>query len=223
MRILVVEDEIKMARALRRGLENEGYSVDISSDGESALSRAAEYDYDAMILDVMLPGRDGFAVCESLRVQGRWLPILMVTARDDVVDRIRGLDVGADDYLVKPFAFGELLARVRSLIRRVPDERPPVLEVGDVRLDPAAHTVTRAGILVPLSAREFALLEYLMRHSGEVVNRSRILEHVWDYNYAGASNVVDVYVGYLRKKLERPFSRPLFRTVRGVGYAVVPS
>jgi len=223
MRILIVEDEIKMARALRRGLETEGYSVDVSSDGEEALFRAAEYEYDAMILDVMLPGRDGFAVCESLRAQGRWLPILMLTARDDVVDRIRGLDVGADYYLVNPFAFGDLLARVRSLIRRVPDERPPVLEVGDVRLDPAAHTVARGGILVALSPREFALLEYLMRHSGEVVTRTRILEHVWDYNYSGASNVVDVYVGYLRKKLELPFRRPLFRTVRGVGYAVVSS
>ena len=221
MRILVVEDEIKMARALRRGLEREGYAVDTASDGEEGLFRATEDEYDAVVLDVMLPGRDGFAVCESMRTRGRWVPVLMLTARDGVEDRIRGLDVGADDYLVKPFAFGELLARLRALIRRGPDERPSILEVGDVTLDPAAHTMNRAGRAVFLSPREFALLEYLMRHPGEVVSRTRILEHVWDYNYDGASNVVDVYIGYLRKKLELPFGRPFLRTIRGVGYALV--
>ncbi|MFN2545285.1 MAG: response regulator transcription factor [Actinomycetota bacterium] len=220
MRILLVEDEIKMARAIRRGLEQEGYAVDVVNGGEEAVFQATENDYDALILDVMLPGLDGFEVCHALRGRGRWAPVVMLTARDAVEDRIRGLDVGADDYLVKPFAFGELLARLRALIRRGAQERPTVLEVEDVELDPAAHRVSRAGLHVELSAREFALLEYLMRHSGRVLTRRQILEHVWDYNYDGLSNVVDVYVGYLRKKIERPFGRPIIRTVRGVGYAI---
>src|SRR5437588_2853657 len=220
MRILLVEDEIKMARALRRGLEHEGYAVDVSADGEDALFQGSENDYDAIVLDVMLPGQDGFDVCRALRERGRWAPVLMLTARDAVGDRIHGLDAGADDYLLKPFAFGELLARLRALIRRGPHERPPVLEVQDVVLDPAAHRVTRAGQEIELSGREFALLEYLMRHAGEVLTRRRIMEHVWDYNYEGLSNVVDVYVGYLRKKLERPFGSTLIRTVRGVGYVI---
>jgi two-component system, OmpR family, response regulator len=223
MRILLVEDELKMARALRRGLEQEGYAVDMSADGDDALSRAVEFEYDVIVLDVMLPGRDGFSVCRELRGRGRWAPVLMLTARDAVEDRIRGLDAGADDYLVKPFAFGELLARLRALVRRGASERPPVIAVGDVALDPAAHTVTRDGRPVELSPREFSLLEFLMRHPGEVVGRTRILEQVWDVNYEGFSNVVDVYVGYLRRKLEQPFGRPLIRTVRGVGYAVEPS
>ncbi|HCO04298.1 MAG TPA: DNA-binding response regulator [Actinobacteria bacterium] len=220
MRILIVEDEVKMARAIRRGLEHEGWTADVAPDGDEGLARASNETYDAVVLDVMLPRRDGFAVCEALRARGRWVPVLMLTARDAVDDRIRGLDVGADDYLVKPFAFGELLARLRALIRRGPSERPQVLCVGDVELDPAAHAVTRAGQAVELSAREFALLEYLMRHPGEVVSRTRLLDHVWDYEYGGGSNVVDVYVGYLRRKLERPFGRPFIRTVRGVGYGV---
>ena len=220
MRILLVEDEIKMARALRRGLEQEGHAVDLCGDGDEALSKALEYEYDAVVLDVMLPHKDGFSICRELRVQHRWAPVLMLTARDAVEDRIRGLDAGADDYLVKPFAFGELLARLRALVRRGPSERPAVLTVADVTLDPAAHTVTREGRAVDLSAREFALLEFLMRHPGEVVSRSRILEQVWDYSYTGYSNVVDVYVAYLRRKLERPFGRSLIRTVRGVGYVL---
>ena len=214
---------MKMARAVRRGLEQEGYAVDVTGDGDDALSRAEEYDYDAIVLDVLLPRLDGFSVCGALRRNGRWAPVLMLTARDAVEDRIRGLDVGADDYLVKPFAFGELLARLRALIRRGPPDRPPQLRAADVVLHPAAHTVARAGTKVDLSAREFALLEYIMRNAGQVVSRSRILEHVWDYNYNGLSNVVDVYVGYLRKKLEKPFGRPFLRTVRGVGYSVDPS
>jgi two-component system OmpR family response regulator len=220
MRILVVEDEFKMARAVRRGLEQEGYAVDVASEGESGLLRALHEDYDAIVLDVMLPGRDGISVCRQLREHGRWAPVLILTARDAVDDRIRGLDAGADDYLVKPFSFGEFLARLRALVRRGVVERPSALTTDDVVLDPATHTVTRAGATVDLSRREFALLEFLMRHSGEVVSRARILEHVWDVNYAGFSNVVDVYVGYLRKKLEVPFDRPLIRTVRGVGYGV---
>jgi two-component system OmpR family response regulator len=220
MHILLVEDELKMARALRRGLEQEGHSVDSATDGDDALSRGVEFEYDAIVLDVMLPGRDGFSICRELRGRDRWAPVLMLTARDAVEDRIRGLDAGADDYLVKPFAFGELLARLRALVRRGVSERPAVLTVGDVELDPAAHTVTRDGSLVDLSVREFSLLEFLMRHDGEVVSRTRILEQVWDVNYDSFSNVVDVYVGYLRRKLEQPFGRPFIRTVRGVGYVV---
>jgi two-component system OmpR family response regulator len=220
MHILLVEDELKMARALRRGLEQEGHSVDSATDGDDALLRGVELEYDAIVLDVMLPGRDGFSICRELRARDRWAPVLMLTARDAVEDRIRGLDAGADDYLVKPFAFGELLARLRALVRRGVSERPAILSVGDVELDPAAHTVTRGGSLVGLSVREFSLLEFLMRHAGEVVSRTRILEQVWDVNYDSFSNVVDVYVGYLRRKLEQPFGRPFIRTVRGVGYVV---
>lgn len=220
MRILLVEDEVKMARALRRGLEREGYAVDVAVDGHEALSRGCEYDYDTIVLDVMLPELDGFSVCEELRSRGRWAPVLMLTARDATGDRIRGLDVGADDYLIKPFAFGELLARVRALIRRGAGERPAELRVDDVLLDPAAHLVLRSARQVDLSPREFSLLEFLMRHPGEVVTRTEILEHVWDYDYGRSSNVVDVYVAYLRKKLEQPFDRPFIHTVRGVGYMV---
>jgi len=221
MKILLVEDELKMARAIRRGLEQEGYAVDVVADGNDAVRRGLYEDYDAIVLDVMLPGLDGFAVCRELRAKDRWAPVLMLTARDAVEDRIRGLDAGADDYLVKPFSFGELLARLRALVRRGAAERPATMEVGDVALDPATHAVTRAGEPVEVSAREFALLEFLMRHAGEVVSRSRILEHVWDVNYDGFSNVVDVYVGYLRRKLDVPGEdRSFIRTVRGVGYGV---
>jgi len=223
MHILLVEDELKMARALRRGLEQEGHSVDSATDGDDALARGVEFEYDAIVLDVMLPGRDGFSICRELRARDRWAPVLMLTARDAVEDRIRGLDAGADDYLVKPFAFGELLARLRALVRRGVFERPAVITVGDVVLDPAAHTVTRDGRPVDLSVREFSLLEFLMRHAGEVVSRTRILEQVWDVNYDSFSNVVDVYVGYLRRKLEQPFGRSFIRTVRGVGYVVEAS
>jgi len=222
MRVLVVEDEVKMARASRRGLEQEGYAVDTAADGDQGWFQASEHPYDAIVLDVMLPDVDGFEVCRRLRAAGRWAPVLLLTARDAVPDRIDGLDAGADDYLVKPFAFGELLARVRALVRRGAMARPVVLTCGDVALDPAAHTVTRAGQPVELSPREFALLEFLLRHPGEVVTRTAILEHVWDYDYDGLSNVVDVYVGYLRRKLEQPFGRTLIRTVRGVGYALDP-
>jgi two-component system OmpR family response regulator len=222
MRILLVEDEPKMAAVVARGLRHEGYAVDIACDGDAALFQARVYEYDAVILDVMLPGIDGFEVCRAMRDEGRWSPVLMLTARDHVDDRIRGLDVGADDYLVKPFSFGELLARVRALLRRRPRERPTVLRAGDIELDPAAHEVTRAGQEVGLTGREFALLRYLMENPDEVLTRTRLLEHVWDANYDGPSNIVDVYVGYLRKKLEQPFGRPLIKTVRGVGYTLEP-
>ena len=222
MRILLVEDEVKMARVLRRGLEQEAYAVDVCVDGDDAVRRGLDNDYDAIVLDVMLPGRDGFSVCRELRKRGRWSPILMLTARDAVDDRIRGLDAGADDYLVKPFAFGELLARVRAMVRRGAPERPATLQVDDLMLDPATHTVRRGDRSVDLTPKEFALLEFLLRHPDEVLSRTRILEHVWDVNYDGFSNVVDVYVGYLRRKLETS-GRPLIQTVRGVGYLVASS
>jgi len=220
VRLLVVEDDAKLARALGRGLRHEGYAVDVAADGDAAVMQAAVWDYDAIVLDVMLPGRDGLAVCRALRERDCWAPVLMLTARGQVADRIRGLDVGADDYLVKPFDFGELLARLRALVRRAPPERPARLQVGDLVVDPATHAVTRAGVPVALTAREFAVLEFLARNAGEAVTRARLLDHVWDENFTGSTNIVDVYVGYLRRKLERPFERPLIRTIRGVGYAL---
>jgi two-component system OmpR family response regulator len=218
MRILLVEDDVKLARALARGLRRHAYAVDVADDGEQALARCTVYDYDLVVLDVMLPGRDGFAVCRTLRERGAGQPVLMLTARDAVDDRIRGLDAGADDYLPKPFDFGELLARIRALLRRGAAGRPAQLRVGDLVVDPATHRVQRAGRPVELTAREFAVLEYLARHPEEAVSRTRLLEHVWDANFEGSTNVVDVYVGYLRRKLERPFERPLITTVRGVGF-----
>jgi two-component system, OmpR family, response regulator len=220
VRLLLVEDDAKLARAVGRGLRHEGYAVDVVDDGDAALTRAAVWDYDAVVLDVMLPGRDGFEVCRTLRQRECWAPILMLTARGRVGDRIRGLDVGADDYLAKPFDFGELLARLRALVRRVPAQRPVRLEIGDLIVDPSTHEVARAGVPVVLTAREFAVLEYLARRAGEAVTRASLLDHVWDENFAGSTNIVDVYVGYLRRKLEQPFGRPLIRTIRGVGYAL---
>jgi two-component system OmpR family response regulator len=222
MRLLVAEDDEKLAHAVARGLRAEGHAVDLAADGESALLQAAVYDYDAVVLDVMLPQRDGFSVCRALRDRDCWSPVLMLTARAGVDDRIRGLDAGADDYLAKPFDFGELLARLRALMRRAPSERPPQLETGDLVVDPATRRVTRAGADVELTAREFAVLEYLARHPGEVITRTRLLDHVWDENYLGSTNIVDVYVGYLRRKLEQPFGRGLIRTVRGVGFVLEP-
>jgi two-component system, OmpR family, response regulator len=222
VRLLVVEDDAKLARALGRGLRHEGYAVDVVGDGDAAVMQAAVWEYDAIVLDVMLPVRDGLEVCRALRERECWAPVLMLTARGQVSDRIRGLDVGADDYLVKPFDFGELLARLRALVRRAPPERPVRLEVGDLVVDPATHEVTRAGTSVELTAREFAVLEFLARNAGEAITRARLLDHVWDENFTGSTNIVDVYVGYLRRKLEQPFDRPLIRTIRGVGYALEP-
>src|SRR5437867_8095211 len=192
MRLLVVEDDVKLVRALERGLAREGYTVDLARSGDDALSRAREHEYDAVLLDLMLPGLDGFSVCERLRRSDALVPVLMLTARDDVSDRIQGLDAGADDYLVKPFDFGELLARLRALIRRGPTERPSVVTVGDLQIDPAKRIVMRANNEVELTPREFALLEFLAKHAGEVVSRARLLEHVWDEHYSGSTNVVDV-------------------------------
>jgi two-component system OmpR family response regulator len=218
MRVLVVEDEVKMAGLLRRALEEEGYSVDVAARGEDALWLGTENTYDAIVLDLMLPDLDGFEVSRRLREAGRWSPVLMLTARDAVADRVAGLDAGADDYLTKPFSFAELLARLRALMRRGAGERPSVLRVGDLELDPARRTVSRDGTRIDLTAKEFALLEYLMRHPGEVLTRTQLIEHVWDFAYDGDSNVVDVYIRYLRNKVDRPFGNDSIRTVRRAGY-----
>ena len=213
-----MEDDVKMASVLRRGLEHEGYAVDVVGTGDDALWAAQEFELDAVVLDAMIPAPDGYEVCRRLRHDGRWMPILMLTARDSVADRVTGLDAGADDYLVKPFAFDELFARLRALVRREPVERPTRLESDGLVLDPAAKTVTVDGERVDLSAKEFALLELFLRHPGEVLSRSRILDHVWDFAYEGGSNVVDVYVRYLREKIDRRFGRDWIETVRGHGY-----
>jgi two-component system, OmpR family, response regulator len=216
--VLVVEDETKMAALLRRALEREGYAVDVTESGVDAVWMGSENDYDAILLDVMIPPPNGFDVCRTLRDRGRWAPVLLLTARDTVEDRVAGLDAGADDYLGKPFSFAELSARLRALTRRGAQERPTVLEVAGLRLDPASHSVTRDGVPIELSPKEFALLETFMRRPGEVVSRTELLEHAWDFAYEGTSNVVDVYVRYLRRKVDRPFDRDSIETVRGVGY-----
>ena len=222
MRLLVAEDDTKLARALAKGMRHEGYAVDVAETGDDALTYARVWDYDAIVLDVMLPGRSGFDVCRALRERDCRAPVLMLTARRAVTDRITGLDAGADDYLVKPFDFGELLARVRALVRRGPRERPLQLEVDGLVVDPATRTVTRDGRAVELTPREFALIEFIAAHSGEELSRARLIDHVWDMNYTGSTNIVDVYVGHLRRKLEQPFGRPLIRTVRGVGFVLGP-
>jgi two-component system, OmpR family, response regulator len=218
MRVLVVEDDVKMAGLIRRGLVEEGLAADIAGTGDDALWMAAATEYDAVVLDVMLPGTDGFEVCRRLREAGTWSPVLMLTARDAVEDRVAGLDAGADDYLTKPFSFAELLARLRALARRPALERPAILELADLRLDPATRQVWRGETEIPLSAKEFALLETFMRRPGEVLSRYQLLEHCWDYGYENRSNVVDVYVRYLREKIDRPFRRTSIETVRGAGY-----
>jgi two-component system, OmpR family, response regulator len=218
VRVLIVEDEVKMAALLKRGLEEEGYAVDTAGDGQQALWLGTENPYDAIVLDVMLPDLDGFEICKRLREAGRWSPVLMLTARDDVPDRVAGLDAGADDYLTKPFAFAELVARLRALVRRGAPERPAALRVGDLVMDPATRRVARQDVPIELTAKEFALLEYLLRHPGEVLSRAQLIEHVWDFAYDGDSNVVDVYVRYLREKVDRPFGSDSIETVRGAGY-----
>jgi len=218
MRVLVVEDQVKMARLLRRGLESEAIAVDVAGGGEDALWMAGSTDYDAIVLDVMLPGIDGFETCSRLRKEGVWAPVLMLTARDAVEDRVAGLDGGADDYLTKPFSYSELFARLRALVRRGSGERPTVLEAGDLRMDPARRRVWRGEAEISLSAKEFALLETFMRRPGDVLSRYQLLEHVWDYGYENRSNVVNVYINYLRGKIDAPFGTDSIETVRGVGY-----
>jgi two-component system OmpR family response regulator len=218
VRVLIVEDDLRMAGLVRRGLTREGLSADVAGTGEDALWMAEAHDYDADVLDVMLPGIDGFETSRRLRAQGIWAPVLMLTARDSVADRVAGLDAGADDYLVKPFAFAELLARLRALARRGDPERPAVLEVGGLRLDPATRRAWRGDDEIPLSAKEFALLETFMRRPDEVLSRLHLLEHAWDFAYENRSNVIDVYIGHLRSKIDEPFGRRSLETVRGAGY-----
>jgi two-component system OmpR family response regulator len=218
MRVLLVEDELRMASLIRRGLAEEGFGADIAPTGEEALVAAEAHEYDAIVLDVMLPGISGFETCRRLRESGVWAPVLMLTARDSVEDRVAGLDTGADDYLAKPFAFAELLARLRALARRGDPERPAVLEVGDLRLDPATRGVSRGTSAIDLSPKEFSLLQTFMRRPGEVLSRYFLLEHAWDFAYENRSNVVDVHIRQLRRKVDEPFGRNSIETVRGVGY-----
>ena len=218
MRILVVEDETTMAESLRSGLEGEGFAVDVAADGEEGLWYAAEVDYDAIILDLMLPKVNGFQVCSRLRERDDWTPILMLTAKDGHLDEAEGLDTGADDYLTKPFSFVVLLARLRALLRRKGSERPVALVAGDLELDPATHEVRRGDTLIELTSREFAVLETLLVRKGQAVSKQEVIEHVWDFDFDGGPNIVEVYVRSLRKKIDEPFGRQSIVTVRGAGY-----
>lgn len=220
-RILVVEDETRLASAIKRGLESEGYAVDVAPNGEDGLWLAQENAYDAVVLDIMLPDRDGFSVCGALRSAGIWTPVLMLSARDATRDVVRSLDTGADDYLAKPFSFAVLLARLRALLRRGLQERPPVLVAGSLRLDPAEHRVFRGEHELELTGREFAILQFLMRNAGFVVAKSAVLENVWDFAFEGDPNIVEVYVRRLRKKIDEPFGLHSLETVRHEGYRLV--
>lgn len=218
MRVLVVEDEKRLAAGLKKGLEAEGFATDVALDGTDGLWMARENPYDAIVLDLMLPGINGYKICATLREEGVWTPILMLTAKDGEFDEAEALDTGADDYVTKPFSYIVLVARLRALIRRGAGERPAVLEAGDLRFDPASRRTWRGETPVELTAREMALLEFLLRRRGEVVSKTEILEHVWDYDFEGDSNIVEVYIGHLRNKLDRPFERHAVETVRGAGY-----
>ena len=218
MRVLVVEDEKRLAAALRKGLEADGFAVDVTLDGTDGLWMAREHAYDAIVLDIMLPGTNGYKVCATLREEGVWTPILMLTAKDGEWDEVEALDTGADDFLTKPFSHAVLVARLRALLRRGVRERPTVLEAGDLRLDPAAKRAWRGDTEIDLTAREIALLDFLMRRRGDVVSKREIIEHVWDYDFEGDPNIVEVYVRHLRNKLDRPFGRNAIETRRGSGY-----
>jgi DNA-binding response OmpR family regulator len=218
MRILVVEDEKRLASGLKKGLEAEGFAADVALNGTDGLWMARENPYDAIVLDLMLPGMNGYRVCAALREDGIWTPILMLTAKDGEFDEAEALDTGADDYVTKPFSYVVLMARIRALIRRGAGERPAVLEAGDLRFDPASRRTWRGETPIELTVREMALLEFLLRHRGEVMSKSEILEHVWDYDFEGDPNIVEVYVGHLRNKLDRPFDRRGIETLRGAGY-----
>jgi len=218
MHVLVVEDEVKMAALIRRGLTEQGLTVDVAPSGEDGVRLAAANSYDAIVLDVILPGIDGFEACRQMRLQGVWAPVLMLTARGALVDRIAGLDGGADDYLTKPFSFAELLARLRALVRRGQAERPAIVEVGDLRLDPATRQAWRGEIEIELSAKEFTLLETFMRSPGYVLSRTQLLEQAWEYDFEHRSNVIEVYIRYLRRKIDQPFGVKSLETVRGAGY-----
>ncbi|MEA2517494.1 MAG: hypothetical protein QOG16_1332 [Actinomycetota bacterium] len=218
MRVLVVEDEKGLASGLKRGLEAEGFAVDVAFDGSEGLWMARENDYDALVLDIMLPGLNGFKICSSLREDGDWTPILMLTAKDGELDEAEALDSGADDYLTKPFSYVVLLARLRALMRRGAPERPTVLAAGDLTLDPASRRCIRDGTPIELTPREFSLLEFLLRRKGEVLSKRQILDHVWNYDFEGDPNIVEVYIRHLRDKLDRPFGRGALETLRGAGY-----
>ncbi len=218
MKILVVEDEQRVAQFIQKGLKEEGHAVDVAHDGEEGEYLGEINEYDLIILDVMLPKKNGFEVCRELRERGVGSPVLMLTARDAVEDKVRGLDAGADDYLTKPFAFEELLARVRALLRRASESKSPILKIADLELDPMSRRVTRAGQPIRLTTKEYALLEYMMRNPGQVLSRTRIGEHVWDMNFDPESNVIDVYVSHLRNKVDKGFEPPLIHTLRGQGY-----
>lgn len=218
MRVLVVEDEKRLAVGLKKGLEAEGFAADVALTGVDGLWMAREHPYDAIVLDIMLPGVNGFKVCSTLREEGIWTPILMLTAKDGELDEAEALDLGADDYLTKPFSYVVLLARLRALLRRGAPERPAVLEAGDLKFDPGSKRVWRAGVEIELTAREMSLIDFLLRRKGEVVSKREILEHVWDYDFEGDPNIVEVYIRHLRNKLDRPFDRTAIQTVRGAGY-----
>jgi DNA-binding response OmpR family regulator len=223
VRVLVVEDERRLAAAVRRGLTAEGFTVDVSHDGVDGLHQAREGGYDAVVLDIMLPGLSGYKVCEKLRAEGNWVPVLILSAKDGEYDQADGLDLGADDYLTKPFSYVVLAARLRALLRRGARPRPAVLALGDLTLDPASHVVRRGSSEISLTAREFALLEYLMRHPGEVITKAELADHVWDSEAVTDLNVVEVYAGYVRRKIDTPFGRHSLETVRGAGYRLAPS
>ena len=223
MRVLLVEDKLKLATALRRGMRKEGLSVDVAPTGEEAVWMGASSSYDVIVLDVMLPGIDGFETCRRLRSGSVWAPILMLTARESVDDRVAGLDSGADDYLTKPFAFRELLARIRALLRREGRSKDPVLRVADLEVDTVSHEVRRGGKPIELTSKEYAILEYFLRNPNRVLTRTQIAEHVWDYDFVSMSNVIDVYVGYLRRKLGDDGESRLLRTIRGAGYQLKAS
>jgi len=218
VRVLVVEDEKGLAAALKRGLESEGFAVDVALDGHEGAWLASEQDYDAMILDIMLPGVNGFQLCARLRQAGNWTPILMLTAKDGELDEAEALDTGADDFLSKPFSYVVLVARLRALLRRGATERPPVLACGDLELDPAAHRCARGAATIDLTAKEFNVLEYLLRRAGQVVTKTELLEHLWDFSFEGGPNLVEVHISALRRKIDAPFHRRSIQTVRGVGY-----
>jgi two-component system OmpR family response regulator len=218
MRVLVVDDEVRLADGVRRGLEAEGWAVDVAHDGVDGLWHAREFRYDAVVLDLMMPGMSGWAVCAQLRAEGNWTPVLMLTAKDGEWDQVEALDAGADDYVTKPFSHPVLVARLRALVRRGARERPAVLAVGDLRVDPAARTATRGDTHLDLTSREFAVLEFLVRRAGQVCSKREVIENVWDVDFEGDPNIVEVYVGHLRRKVDRPFGRTTIETVRGAGY-----
>lgn len=222
MRVLVVDDEVRLADGIRRGLEAEGFAVDVAHNGVDGLWFAREHRYDVILLDIMMPGMSGYRVCGTLRQDGDWTPVLMLTAKDGEWDEVEGLDTGADDYVVKPVHFAVLVARIRALVRRGHRERPAVIELGDLRIDPAARTVQRGRVDIPLTAREFAVLEFLSRNAGTVVSKREVIDGVWDADFDGDPNIVEVYIGHLRGKIDRPFGRTAITTLRGAGYRLAP-